>query len=87
MAKLALLGGEPQVGDLFPQWPQSTELEARLLMETLDSGNWWRMSGTAGQKIRNGLWQTSQQSIWSGSYEWYSCIGTRSSYARYWAGR
>lgn len=46
MSELALLGGEPAVSSSFPHWPQSTDLEAHLLKDTLDSGTWWRMTGT-----------------------------------------
>ncbi|HEX7243278.1 MAG TPA: DegT/DnrJ/EryC1/StrS family aminotransferase [Longimicrobiaceae bacterium] len=46
MSTVALLGGEPVVRHPFPRWPQSDGLEARLLMEALESGEWWRATGT-----------------------------------------
>jgi 3-amino-5-hydroxybenzoate synthase len=42
----ALLGGTAAVSRPFPEWPQHAELELELLRETVESGTWWRMTGS-----------------------------------------
>jgi len=44
--RAAVLGGSPAVRRPFPRWPQSGELEKRLLHEVVESGQWWRMTGS-----------------------------------------
>lgn len=43
---LAIYGGEPYRKEPFRQWPLAGNEEREILSEVLDSGNWWRISGT-----------------------------------------
>lgn len=45
MKKLALFGGERTKTKPFHPWPYSNNMEQRLILEVLDSGKWWRMTG------------------------------------------
>ncbi len=46
MAQLALAGGKPTKTKPFPQWPQWDDRERQALLDTLESGVWWRTPGT-----------------------------------------
>ena len=43
---LACLGGAPVRSVTYPAWPYATERERELLLEVLDSRNWWSTQGT-----------------------------------------
>ncbi|MCX7919295.1 MAG: DegT/DnrJ/EryC1/StrS family aminotransferase [bacterium] len=43
--RLAINGGKPVRIKPFPQWPQKTILERKLLLEVLDSGKWGKYAG------------------------------------------
>jgi 3-amino-5-hydroxybenzoate synthase len=49
--RLAVDGGAPAVTRPFPNWPLHDELEATLLKEVLDSGTWWKATGTQVRKF------------------------------------
>lgn len=47
MNKLAVNGGQPVRNKPFPSWPVRDDTEKKLLLEVLDSGNWWY-----GEKVK-----------------------------------
>jgi dTDP-4-amino-4,6-dideoxygalactose transaminase len=51
MEELAIFGGEPVRKSPWPPWPVHDEKEKRLLMEVLNSGNWWRHSYGQGVEL------------------------------------
>lgn len=46
MNKLAINGGEPYKRKPFPAWPIYDDRERELLNEVLESGAWWRVTGS-----------------------------------------
>jgi len=42
MSELALLGGKPVREKPYPSWPRFGEEEKKLLLEVLESREWWR---------------------------------------------
>ena len=46
MEKLAIEGGTPYKSKQFPAWPRFGEEERELLNEVLESGAWWRVTGS-----------------------------------------
>lgn len=46
MPQLALKGGVPVRSAPYPSWPYADERERELLLEVLDSGDWWASQGT-----------------------------------------
>ncbi len=46
MSQLAVKGGTPVRRAPYPSWPVAGERERDLLLEVLDSGNWWSSQGT-----------------------------------------
>lgn len=43
---LAIMGGKPYKETAFPGWPISDERDKQYLNEVLESGKWWRMTGS-----------------------------------------
>ena len=43
---LAIDGGVPILTEPYPQWPCWDKREEQALLDTLHSGNWWRVPGT-----------------------------------------
>ncbi len=50
-ATLAIDGGEPVRKSAFPGWPQWTDREETLLLETLRSGKWWAPEGSQVSRL------------------------------------
>ena len=46
MSQLAVNGGSPVRRDPYPPWPVAGERERDLLLDVLDSGDWWSSQGT-----------------------------------------
>lgn len=51
MEKLAVLGGKPVRTASWPGWPVHDDLEEKLLLEVLRTGNWWRHSYGQGVEL------------------------------------
>lgn len=51
MEKLAKDGGIPYKTKPFPEWPIYDEREVKLLTEVLQSGTWWRVTGSKVQEF------------------------------------